>query len=342
MLSHPRHHPAAASFSVVEVGDEPAGVPERSPRGGLFTRRRDNLAALRHRLRPSLSLLLFILLVASLALRPFGCLSSLQPMLALRSDRPDPRLPSAVVVAGATGLRDLVIVACHSVWQGGPGTSLDRPENADAWVWEPYQRGVPGQADSLIDHMRAGVTAVAANADALLLFSGGATRLAAGPLTEAASYWAVTNAASWFGEAVAVKGRAHVEEHARDSMENLLFGLCRFREITGRYPRTTSLVSYDVKEARFRDMHAASLRLPLDAFKFVGTKAPNQEAAEAGEAATRAMWDADPWGCGGTLGAKRAARDPFARGNPYGRGCPEMASLLEFCGPGPFTGDLPW
>ena len=58
------------------------------------------------------------------------------------------------------------------------------------------------QADAHGPHgvPKAGVEAAASNQAALLLFSGGATRVAAGPLTEGASYWAVTNAASWFGQ----------------------------------------------------------------------------------------------------------------------------------------------
>ncbi len=45
---------------------------------------------------------------------------------------------------------------------------------------------------------QAGVEAAAANPAALLLFSGGATRAPAGPLSEAVSYWSVANALDWF------------------------------------------------------------------------------------------------------------------------------------------------
>ena len=122
---------------------------------------------------------------------------------------------------------------------------------------------MPGQVDTFLEHMRvrrrsasrsrtpchpllkhqtsgslcapqAGVEAAAANPAALLLFSGGATRAQAGPLSEGASYWAVTNAAHWF-DAPQVRDRAFTEEHARDSYENLLFSLCRFHEITGAW-----------------------------------------------------------------------------------------------------------
>ena len=33
-----------------------------------------------------------------------------------------------------------------------------------------------------------------------------------------------------------MRWRTLTEEHARDSFENLLFSVCRFRELTGTYP----------------------------------------------------------------------------------------------------------
>lgn len=44
-----------------------------------------------------------------------------------------------------------------------------------------------------------------------------------------------------------VRSRALTEEHARDSFENLLFSVCRFRELTGRYPQniTVSFASFE-------------------------------------------------------------------------------------------------
>jgi hypothetical protein len=62
---------------------------------------------------------------------------------------------------------------------------------------------------------QAGVAAAAANPAALLLFSGGATRAAAGPLSEAVSYWSVANALAWF-DAPSVRDRCalhHAMQH---------------------------------------------------------------------------------------------------------------------------------
>lgn len=38
-----------------------------------------------------------------------------------------------------------------------------------------------------------------------------------------------------------------------------MFSLCRFYELTGRYPEMITVVSYDFKEARFSDVHRAAL-----------------------------------------------------------------------------------
>ena len=59
---------------------------------------------------------------------------------------------------------------------------------------------VEGQTESFLQHMRLGVGAAAKDPEALLMFSGGQTRAPAGPRSEAASYWGVTDAALWFGK----------------------------------------------------------------------------------------------------------------------------------------------
>lgn len=38
-----------------------------------------------------------------------------------------------------------------------------------------------------------------------------------------------------------LRSRTLTEEHARDSFENLLFSVCRFRELTGAYPRNITV-----------------------------------------------------------------------------------------------------
>lgn len=43
------------------------------------------------------------------------------------------------------------------------------------------------------------------------------------------------------GKQEAVRWKALTEEHARDSFENLLFSVCRFRELTGSYPHNITV-----------------------------------------------------------------------------------------------------
>lgn len=44
------------------------------------------------------------------------------------------------------------------------------------------------------------------------------------------------------GKEESVRHRALTEEHARDSFENLLFSVCRFRELTGVYPQNITVI----------------------------------------------------------------------------------------------------
>lgn len=237
-------------------------------------------------------------------------------------------------------LKTLVMVAGHAVYTS---SKCDKPEGEDAWFLEPYQKH-PGQASSFVDHIRAGVEAAAGDDDALLLFSGGETRQDAGPRSEAQSYWNVAESKDWFGNRESVRWRTLTEEFARDSFENLLFSMCRFRELTGHYPLNVTVVSYDFKERRFTDLHRHALRFPELQFSFVGVPIPasNQVGALEGEQKVLAMFQQDPYGCKGELRKKRIGRDPFLRAVPYPLGCPEIRGLFGYCRPDYYIGNLPW
>jgi len=56
------------------------------------------------------------------------------------------------------------------------------------------------------------------------------------------------------------------EEFARDSYENLLFSLCRFFEITGRYPEKVTVIGFGFKERRFTELHRKAVRFPRERF----------------------------------------------------------------------------
>jgi hypothetical protein len=229
--------------------------------------------------------------------------------------------------------RNAVIVAGHAVLR-----SLADPEKDANWVLLDFQAG---EAPCYVGHVRCGVELAAGDSSALLIFSGGQSRREAGPRSEAESYLWIAQHSNWFS-APEAGSRAVTEEYARDSFENLLFGICRFKEHTGRYPEQATLVGWVFKEARF-ELHRAAIRWPRDRFRYVGANDPPElaQALEA-EQRTKAKYMADPYSSGPEFQGKRQERNPFGRQHPYFSSCPEVAALLRHRGPEAFDGPLPW
>lgn len=249
----------------------------------------------------------------------------------------------------ASHLRDcdhLVVVCGHAVTTAESLADVDASDAA--WSLLPYQRGQDLPA-SFVAHVRAGVEVVQRDPDALLVFSGGQTRPTAGPRSEGGAYWAVAEHFAWWGSADDVRPRAVVEEYARDSFENLLFAIGRFKQVTGRYPAKFTVVGYAFKRDRFATLHAPALGIAPAAFKYVGLDPPlgsrfNLDAAARGEYAhALRLFSEDPYGCASPLlVAKRLERNPYLRAVPYALSCPELRKLLDWCGPGLFPDPLPW
>lgn len=237
------------------------------------------------------------------------------------------------------GLTHLVVVAGHSVLRY---TDASRVEENESWYLEPYME-VPGQAATFVEHIRSGVEEAARDPRAILLFSGGTTKVKAGPMTEAQSYWTVAEKLDWFGHAD-VRHRAFTENFARDSFENLLFSLCRFAELTSEYPERMAVISYDFKRERFAGVHRRALRYPEARFRFLGSEYPaqNLERASEGERKVREKFESDPYGVHGELKQKLYARDPFVQGARYTNSCPEIQPLMRHSGREIFAGTLPW
>eukprot|EP00960_Hanusia_phi_P057497 763583-Hanusia_phi.AAC.8 len=134
-----------------------------------------------------------------------------------------------------SNLTHLIMVAGHTVYMGTDFTNAG--SQGDRWFLYDYQRD---QFDWFLQHITAGVKLAHEDPASLLLFSGGATRILAGPRTEAQSYWLYADAQDWFLDTSkytrvqieALKHRVHTEDFARDSFENLLFSICRFRQLT--------------------------------------------------------------------------------------------------------------
>jgi hypothetical protein len=232
----------------------------------------------------------------------------------------------------------LVVVCGHAVLRTGHSGSSVQDEAS--WYLDPFQKG---QLPTMLDHIRKGIELAARDNNSLLIFSGGETRGLAGPRSEASSYWEAAELLGWFGFP-AVRERAVLEAYARDSLENLLFSLCRHREASGRYPSHVTVVSFDFKRHRFTELHRAALRWPKAHFEFVGIDPPGSRTALLGGEAQHSTnpFKGDPYGCSDAqLRAKRVARNPFRR-SMASNGCPEMRPLLLHCKASLFDGALPW
>lgn len=140
------------------------------------------------------------------------------------------------------------------------------------------------------------------------------------------------------------------EEFARDSYENLLFSIARFKEYTSSYPEKITVVGLEFKAHRFKNLHAASLRFPLSKFEYVGIDPPElkDNPPALGEDQNAGIpFTADPYGCSNDiLVSKRRQRNPFRRTHPYSLSCPELFDLLTICNrnnvPEAIYNNLPW
>jgi hypothetical protein len=181
------------------------------------------------------------------------------------------------------------------------------PLDDSSWHLKPYQNSEPR---FFIEHIRAGVELAAERPDALLMFSGAATERAAGPVSEALSYWRIADWYGWWGHAE-VQGRAVLEEWALDSFLNLLYGLHRYREVAGAWPDRITVCGWGFKRRRIGVLHRQALAWTKP-FDYVAVNdPPNVAAALARERRTCAEFEADPWGEREPLARKREARKPL-------------------------------
>lgn len=239
-------------------------------------------------------------------------------------------------------LSTLVLVAGHAIFTG---QSWGRESLTDErnWILEKFQTG---QVATFLKHIQKGVEIAANDSSSLLIFSGGQTRGGAGPRSEGLTYWMAAESSSWYGHDP-VRNRSLAEEYARDSLENLLFSVCRFHQVVGRYPRLIKVVSFGFKRIRFTDIHRKALRFPAHRFEFYGIDPDGTDGMRgltAGERA-RAMgpFAGDPYGCHtSVLSEKKEIRNPYLRYHPYPQGCPDLAPLFRHCGRSVYGGPLPW
>jgi len=246
-------------------------------------------------------------------------------------------------------IQDLVLVAGHAALKSSVTEIPNTLESDEWWVLQPFQIGEP---PFYLEHIRRGIVLVTNNPLALLVFSGGRTRSDAGHWSEASTYYQIAVSRRWWipeemqEKRKDVKERTVTEEFARDSFENLLFGICRFQQIVGSYPRIVTVVSWVFKATRF-DLHRAAIHFPAIQFRFDGLNEPiDLIGALAGERKALKSFIEYPFGSGGDLADKRAKRNPFKQQHDY-RQCPGMEDFFAFMDDAenaqkPYTAQIPW
>jgi hypothetical protein len=230
-------------------------------------------------------------------------------------------------------VKNLILVAGHAV-----PFRFDRLDSDEGWFLKHFQAG---EGSYYVEHVRRGVELAAADPEALLVFGGGQTDAAAGPRSEAQGYWLIADHAKWFG-CPQVRDRATTEEFSVDSFLNLLYGLCRFRELVGNWPEFVTAAGWKFKGERF-DLHRAAVRWPAERFRYEGVNDPPRlDENLPFEAMRREIFRLDPYGAGPEPSEKKAARNPFRRQHGYAQSCAEIADLLRWQGPELYPGPLPW
>jgi len=272
--------------------------------------------------------------------------------------RGDPLVSFPVVKWGfnrnqAMKARNLIIVAGHSIVKDGDlkGAVFDD----DKWYLLDYQQAAD-MPEAFSNHIKSGINIALEDPEALLVFSGGQTRPEAGPKSEALSYFQVADKYGWWSEEAhqevrtcesvlnlffllsKVRHRTVLEEFALDSFQNLLFSICRFREITGAYPARISVVSFSFKRERFEGLHRAAIRFPPSAFMYHSSDPDSIKFLK--QLPVLAEWESkasvkpfkdDPYGCNsGVLRRKRLERDVYIRTPAYSTTCPEISELLSY------------
>lgn len=212
----------------------------------------------------------------------------------------------------------MILLPCHAVWTGGPLVGKLREE----WLLAPFQ--IQGN-DHLCfrEHVEMGLRE-REKRDAVLVISGGKTKKET-QLSEARSY---LNLARAMGASDGIL----LEEYARDSFENVLFGLCRYHDEFGVYPKELVIVGFEFKRTRFTKHHLRTLE--IENFTYIGNEPQGQppeyyaelEKAEHEHAVRH--FAADQVGKQPPLSTKRQQRNPHKQAHNYAATNPRYAFMM--------------
>ncbi|KAI1608947.1 hypothetical protein EDD37DRAFT_132812 [Exophiala viscosa] len=229
----------------------------------------------------------------------------------------------------------LIIVCCHAIYIGPDSF------NESDWLIEPFQKG---ETDTYIAHVEAGVKELAKDENALLVFSGGATKRDRTEKTEGEGYLNVALERNLFGletSPPSLRQRMFVDRFATDSYQNVLCSLIQFPLSVAEYQRRLSteggddpghvsaamgpkvdvvfpskltIISHEFKRSRSLNLHLPAMRWGENReTHYVGIN-PSFDAVKMAEIEVGdrlrgyGAWEKDLYGVGELLSRKRAVR----------------------------------
>ncbi|KAK7043552.1 hypothetical protein R3P38DRAFT_2887531 [Favolaschia claudopus] len=242
-------------------------------------------------------------------------------------------------------LNHLIVVPGHAIWKGiSPASRLQLED----WAFQSFQPHdtMPSRFEVFFQHISTAAELALADERSLVVFSGGQTQRES-TTTEGESYLRLALIAGLFHSHSETFSRATSEGFAMDSFQNLLFSIARFHEYTGVYPEKITVVGYEMKRARFEQLHRLAIRWPRSRFTYIGidVDGDNHEARKGEHENGYLPYLSDSYGCHGYLREKRKQRNYNRRFPPYDLSCPELRQLLQWCpahAQQQFAGTLPW
>ncbi|KAI8445231.1 hypothetical protein BY996DRAFT_7991761, partial [Phakopsora pachyrhizi] len=142
-------------------------------------------------------------------------------------------------------LRRLIVVPGHAIYLGGVVrsesdlTSYYHYYDPRNWILEPYQsRWANLSIRTFISHIYRALREASVDHQSLLIYSGGQTRQSSNQtISEASSYLRLSHQLGLISDLGLDPGRITTEEFATDSLTNVLYSICRFKEL-----KTSSLL----------------------------------------------------------------------------------------------------
>jgi hypothetical protein len=222
---------------------------------------------------------------------------------------------------------EICIVPGHATMNG------EDPRNGKDWHLEAYQQDGGHHLMCFLTHIMAGIAWLMSNPYGRLVFSGGFTRPGC-QRSEAASYLLAARRCGFIHDE-SIASRIILEENARDSMENVLFGVAAgFAATRFRISRVV-VINFRFKQRRYGD-HFNWLNIghetTMDYFGINDPLEPQLSAALFSEEATRAAFASTSPDALRLLREKRQRRTWAGRVAPDASLCrewPELSAKLN-------------